>query len=785
MASRGNWRRGVRIGLWSLVGMCVAAAAAGTIAVLRFDPDSLKPRIEAAVKRATGRDLTLQGRIRLGLSLQPTLMVDKAGFANPPGFSRPEMATLERLDLKLRLLPLLSNRIEIDRLDLVGPDIMLETDAAGRPNWQFTREAGPPPPPPPAGTQPAGTQPDAAQERPPAEIAIDEIRITDGTLTWRDGRTGRSIVVALAELSIAAASRNADMEVAGTASYNGSPFTLAGRLGSLARLQEPAATTPWPVQIQMQAAGASIAVDGTFSQPLVGRGYHVKLTATVPDVAALAPFLPGWTLPPLRDVALAAQLADTGTTLPEVSGVSLRIGRSDLAGIAPGLAVEQVDIAAPRLDQPVRIAAQGSLGGTPATMSGTLGTPAAMLPASAAPIPLDLAIQAAGSSLTMKGTLRRAADGRPSLQGSVQAERLDLDALAAALPRRTAMPAAAAEAPPTAAPSPAAPGLAAPPPPQARGGKVIPDTPIPFGLLRLADAALKLDIAQMTAGGAAYRAIAAQLDLQGGRLRLDPVSAELPAGRIDGALTADAAQAAPAVTLRLRAPALAVQALLAALRQPQVVTGSLNVQADLQGAGATPRAIAASLGGSLTLNMANGTVDNRILGGMLDTLLREASLLDLVRRGGTSQVQCFAAHLEARQGVVSVRPLMLVSSLLTMDGDGTANLGAETIDLRLRPQARVAGTGIVVPLRLSGTFRLATAAPDPAATVAENAGTVAGAVLGGATPLGLLAGALGGKQVLSGGDAECGAGASRQASPPLLQTPKLPNVGGVLKQLFR
>ena len=136
----------VRIGLWSLAVLVVLVVAGGAVVALSFDPDSLKPRIVAAVKQATGRDLTLNGRIRLGLSLRPTLVVQDVAFANPPGFSRPQMATLERLDLKLALMPLLSHRVEIDRLVLVKPDILLETDAQGRPNWQFTPEPGPPAP---------------------------------------------------------------------------------------------------------------------------------------------------------------------------------------------------------------------------------------------------------------------------------------------------------------------------------------------------------------------------------------------------------------------------------------------------------------------------------------------------------------------------------------------------------------------------------------------------------------------------------------------------------------
>ena len=145
-----------------------------------------------------------------------------------------------------------------------------------------------------------------------------------------------------------------------------------------------------------------------------------------------------------------------------------------------------------------------------------------------------------------------------------------------------------------------------------------------------------------------------------------------------------------------------------------------------------------------------------------------------------------------------MRSLVLASSLLTLDGSGSLNLGAETLDLHVRPQARVAGTGLVVPLRISGPFRSPSAAPDPTAAVTENAGTVAGAVLGNTTPLGLAAGALGGKQLFGGAAVDCGAAlasargtsgaaaAGRPAAQPApQQQPKPPNVGGMLKQLFR
>ena len=124
-----------RPGFWS------AAACFGLSAVLlaSFDPNSLKPRIAEAVKQATGRDLSLTGNLSLKWSLRPTIALHGAALANPPGFSRPQMASLQELDLQLALVPLLSRRIEIERLVLVHPDILLETDAQGHHADDLTR----------------------------------------------------------------------------------------------------------------------------------------------------------------------------------------------------------------------------------------------------------------------------------------------------------------------------------------------------------------------------------------------------------------------------------------------------------------------------------------------------------------------------------------------------------------------------------------------------------------------------------------------------------------------
>jgi hypothetical protein len=135
-----------------------------------------------------------------------------------------------------------------------------------------------------------------------------------------------------------------------------------------------------------------------------------------------------------------------------------------------------------------------------------------------------------------------------------------------------------------------------------------------------------------------------------------------------------------------------------------------------------------------------------------------------------------------------------------MDGTGSINLGEETLDLHLRPQGRVAGTELIVPLHVSGSLRAPSANPDPAAAVAANAGNIAGAVIGKATPLGMIAGALSGQQPALGAlNVNCGAALASARGEAVPATPapaaaapaqpapkpKPPNPGNLLKQLFR
>ena len=180
-----------------------------------------------------------------------------------------------------------------------------------------------------------------------------------------------------------------------------------------------------------------------------------------------------------------------------------------------------------------------------------------------------------------------------------------------------------AAAVPSAAAMPVSP-VSLPLPMRAGAARLLPDDKLPFAALDAVDADMRLSIGELRSGGATYRDLSGRLFLQGGRLALDPVSAALPDGRLELRLSVDLRAVPPPVALALRAPGLALKPLLAALHLPGGLTGTADIDADLRGAGDTPKALAAGLGGRLGVAMTDGELDNGLLGSIVGAALTSA-----------------------------------------------------------------------------------------------------------------------------------------------------------------
>lgn len=790
----------LRIVLYVLLALIVVPVVALGVLLATYDVNQLRPRIAAEAERALGRRVTLAGDLSLKPSLVPTIAVEQVSIANIEGGSRPEMATLRRMELRIALLPLLSSRVEVSRVVLVEPDIVLERLADGRENWLLgpapAADAAPPRPPAPgAPAAPPGTA------VPPA-IAVDAVRIENGRLLFRDVATGAETRLDIPRLD-AALPANRPMTLNADVAMNGTEARLAGRFGPFAQLLARRTDgTPWPVSLTVESAGARLNAEGAVADLAALAGWKLALEATVPDVAALAPFAPDMPLPALRDVALKMQAEDSGGPIPAFSALTLTAGAADLQSVVEGLKLGKLEVSAPAADQPLRLVLEATYRDTPVTLSGALGAPAALLPGGPAQaFPVDLAWQAAGASGTAKGSIadprvpsgvdialgatipdlaalgRLAGASLPGLrdvavqaklaergtgfaggaflrdlqltlpQGDATGEitwivgqrqevqvklasnRIDADGILAA------MHGGAPAATPGDTPPP-------PPPPAPQAGSasttLIPDVPLPFEALTLADATADITVAALALGGQEWRDVKLAATLKQGQLAVAPLTLTGPGGRAEIRLSADARQPAPPVALSVKAPSLALGPLMQALGQGRTVNGTAQVDLDIKGTGRTPHAIAASASGHLGVAMAGGDIDNRLVDALAGDILRAVG--GGVSREGRSNIRCVALRLEASQGVAQARALLADTALAKLDGGGAFNLEQETMALRVRPALKVGQVRIAAPVLVSGPWLSPRVGVDPAGA-GQIAGQVLGGIRGGQNPLQALLGA--------------------------------------------
>src|SRR5258705_6578798 len=124
----------VLVGLAAGIVVLLGAALLGVW--LLVNPNQFKGRIAAAVKESTGRELQLTGDIKLSVFPWIALELGPATLGNPPGFSEEPFLSLAHASVRVELLPLLRERLEVARVDVDGLNVRLRKNAEGRGNWQ-------------------------------------------------------------------------------------------------------------------------------------------------------------------------------------------------------------------------------------------------------------------------------------------------------------------------------------------------------------------------------------------------------------------------------------------------------------------------------------------------------------------------------------------------------------------------------------------------------------------------------------------------------------------------
>jgi AsmA protein len=261
-----------RVITWAGVALAGAAAVAiGALLLipLAVDLDPYRAALEKALTQASGRPVRVSGDLRLSLFPWVGVSIRGLALANPVGFSEPDMVTVPSAELRMRFLPLLAREVQVERVELHDPRLVLETRADGRANWDAD----------PAGRDERSARasglPAAAAAPPAAAIFVSDLKVANGRVTVIDHRTGLRQDLTDIRIAVQHISLDRPVRVEITAVVNGRPVS---GLGSVGPIGPNLGHGTVPVEFSVAALGElKLRAAGTLENLLVGPVARVSL----------------------------------------------------------------------------------------------------------------------------------------------------------------------------------------------------------------------------------------------------------------------------------------------------------------------------------------------------------------------------------------------------------------------------------------------------------------------------------------------------------------------------
>ena len=270
--------------------------------------------------------------------------------------------------------------------------------------------------------------------------------------------------------------------------------------------------------------------------------------------------------------------------------------------------------------------------------------------------------------------------------------------------------------------------------------------------LKAADADLSLKAKTIIAQNLTFTNSALNIALKDGVLTATLSDMSLYGGGGTAKVVLDGSAGEPALRTDLAFSGISIEPLLKDFAKFDRLTGKGNLNASITSHGASQRAIVQNLNGNGGLKLANGAIRGINIAAMVRNLAGAfaggasggAQQTDFAELGGTFTIT---------NGVLHNDDLLMLNPLLRIQGQGTSNLVARTVDYHIVPKA-VASlegqggksdlTGISVPVRVSGSWDNLSFAPDPKGLVEGATKGLTNALENGQDPLkGALKGVLG------------------------------------------
>ena len=267
--------RKIILGTGALAGIILTCFLVIIFVVSTYDYNKFKPMITGIAQKYTGRKLTITGDIKVKLSLSPSFQVNNVSFQNAPWSYYPEMINAKKIEVQLALIPLIKGNINVKRLTLLNPDLMIEVNAAGKTNLEFDLPE----------KKKVQTAPVKKDEVETALFDFKEVLIKDGKLTVENHQKKPPLVLTIDQGSRKSAKFMGDGDIELRGSFNDIPLNMSGKIGSLSGITDPDVTDP--LDLKGDIDKIKFAISGKIQDPITAKGIDVKFSVKGDDLSEI------------------------------------------------------------------------------------------------------------------------------------------------------------------------------------------------------------------------------------------------------------------------------------------------------------------------------------------------------------------------------------------------------------------------------------------------------------------------------------------------------------------
>ena len=606
-----------------------------------ISPNDFKPQIETAVKDKTGRKLIIPGDLKLSVFPWLGLSTGEIILNNPAGFEDQAFAKIEKSAIKVKLIPLLSKKIEVDRIILEGLSLNLTRNKQGITNWDDLI--------PSAAEEEEEEEeenniPTAAHEeslqtapKPINTLAIAGVTLKNASIDWNDQKAGTHIVIKPLNLDTnnLAFSKPVDISLDFILENPKTKLIESVKLTTVVNIDEKFERfTLSDIDLSSQTQTESI--------PAGALDTHINAEAAL-DLNSQQ----------LKISNLKARSGDLKISA-DISGTAIK----DNPVFKGPISVAQFNL--------VQVLKQWNVDLPPMRDSKALSQLSVDFNLQATPTFADLQdiiIQLDGS--TIKGNTQIDNFSLPAIMFALTIDSLDLDRYL----------------PPESQQKSSSKAIASPAAAVAAGASLF-----PVDTLKELDINGLLSVDKMKVNNLSMQGVNLKLSAKNGVIDTEQAIKHLYQGSYAGSFNLDVRNREPILTLNEKLTNVRIEPLLTDLKGENArITGSINASARLKGTGNNPEALKSTLNGQLNFIFKDGVVKGINLQQIIDDAKSLIKGQPLVTDNPNDQTVFseIKGTADVINGLVVNEDLIANSSKLRVTGEGSADLKTEQLDYKL------------------------------------------------------------------------------------------------------